>query len=194
MPSARKDRTLRRMAKEIRQCRKCSLSQRRKNAVPGEGPSNARIFLVGEAPGKAEDEKGEPFVGMAGRVLDEALKKAGLHRSKVFITSVLRCRPPNNRNPKAKEIAACRPYLESYVETISPRVLVALGSYGLRGLVGKTLKVGETRGKRLDYKGTPVIATYHPAAVLYNRKLMRKLVSDLKKAKSKSQAKRSRGG
>lgn len=191
MPLTKKERTVRRIAGEVRRCKKCPLSKGRTNAVPGKGPANAKIFLVGEAPGKAEDEIGEPFVGMAGRILDEALGKAGLQRSKVFITSILRCRPPNNRNPKAKEITACRPYLERFIDTISPHVLVALGSYGLKGLTGKTLRVGENRGKKLEYKGTPVIATYHPAAVLYNRKLMKKLVSDLKKARSRSLTRRS---
>ncbi len=183
MVLTKKEKQLRKMAARIRRCKKCPLSKSRTHAVPGEGDHNARIFLVGEAPGKAEDEKGKPFVGSAGRILDEALDKAGLQRESVFITSILRCRPPSNRNPKAAEILACRPYLDEYINTISPKVLVALGRYGLKGLTGKMGNLGDMRRKKLDYNGVPIVVTYHPAAVLYNRKLLRTLLSDLKRAR-----------
>lgn len=179
----KKDEALRKMAGKVRRCRKCGLWKTRTNAVPGEGSSSAKIFLVGEAPGKAEDETGRPFVGSAGRILDEALKKAGLNRNDVFITSILRCRPPENRNPKAAEISACRPHLEEYIKTISPKVLVALGRFGMKGLTGKTGTMNEMRNERFDYNGTPIVITYHPAAVLYNRGLLKTLVTDLKRAK-----------
>lgn len=187
MPLTKKERALRKIASEVRRCKKCPLYKERTKAVPGEGPANARMFFVGEAPGKAEDEKGKPFVGSAGKILDEALEKAGLQRSKVFITSILRCRPPNNRNPKAGEMSACWPHLERYVDTISPRVLVALGRYGFKGLTGKTARIGEMRNKKLEYKGIPIVATYHPAAVLYNRKLIKKIVYDFRKARRLSE-------
>lgn len=178
-----KEESLKRIATRIRRCRKCPLAKSRKNAVPGEGAYNARIMLVGEAPGKAEDEQGQPFVGYAGRILDEALKRAGLRREQVFITSTLKCRPPKNRNPKAPEISACEPHLMSQIKAISPEVLVAVGRYGLKGLTGKIGKVGDLRKKRLDYNGVPIVATYHPAAIIYNRRLQKTIVSDLKRAR-----------
>jgi uracil-DNA glycosylase family 4 len=178
-----KDKALRRMATKVRRCRKCALWKTRTSAVPGEGAGNARIFLVGEAPGKAEDETGKPFAGSAGRILGDALKKAGLDRSDVFITSILRCRPPKNRNPKAAEISACRPHLEEYIDTISPIVLVALGRFGMKGLTGKAGTMSKMRKEKSDYNGIPIVVTYHPAAVLYNRGLLKTLISDLRKAK-----------
>ncbi len=183
MSLAKKRNALKELETRVRRCRRCHLHKTRKNAVPGEGSVNAKIFLVGEAPGKAEDEQGMPFVGQAGRILDDSLDRAGLRRADVFMTSVLRCRPPDNRNPKASEIAACSLHLEKYIDAISPRVLVALGRYGLKGLTSKTGKLAELRKKRAKYGSIPVVVTYHPAAVLYNRNLMKVLVSDLKKAK-----------
>lgn len=179
----KKENALKRMATEVRRCKKCALSKTRMNAVPGEGAGYAKIFLVGEAPGKAEDETGRPFVGSAGRILDEALKKAGLDRDEVFITSILRCRPPKNRNPKAAEILACRPYLEECINTISPKVLVALGRFGMRGLTGKNGAMGKMRRGKFEYNGIPIVVTYHPAAVLYRRGLLKTLTADLRKAK-----------
>jgi DNA polymerase len=179
----KKEQRLKRIATKIRRCRKCPLAKSRKNAVPGEGAYNARIMLIGEAPGRAEDEQGLPFVGYAGNILDEVLKGSGLQREQVFITSILKCRPPDNRNPKAPEISACEPHLVSQVDIISPKVLVALGRFGLRGLTGKTGKVGDMRKKKLEYNGVPIVITYHPAAIIYNRKLQKTIISDLEKAR-----------
>ncbi|MCK4442938.1 MAG: uracil-DNA glycosylase [Thermoplasmata archaeon] len=184
MKLTEKEKAMRRIDAAVRRCKKCPLSKTRTNAVPGEGAGNAKILLVGEAPGKAEDEQGRPFVGLAGRILDDALEKAGLKRKEVFITSILKCRPPNNRNPKALEIKACHPYLKKQIETISPRVLVALGGYGLKGLTRKSSNVGDMRKKKLDFDGTPIVVTYHPAAVLYNRKLLKILAADLRKVRN----------
>ncbi len=178
-----KEKALNSLASSIKRCNKCTLSKTRTNAVPGEGAGNAKILLVGEAPGKTEDEQGRPFVGSAGRLLDDALAKAGLRREEIFITSILKCRPPDNRNPKAPEIKACRPYLKKQIDIISPRVLVALGGYGLKGLTGKSSNVGDMRKEKLDFNGTPIVVTYHPAAVLYNRKLLRTLAADLRKGR-----------
>lgn len=180
---ARKKEELAKIASRIRRCRKCPLAKTRTQAVPGEGAHNTRILLVGEAPGKSEDEQGKPFVGYAGKILDDALEKAGLRRQQVFITSILKCRPPKNRNPKAPEIAACAPHLKSQIRTISPKVLVALGRFGVKGLTGMTGKLGDMRKKELDYNGVPIVITYHPAAIIYNRKLQKTIESDLKKAR-----------
>ena len=173
---------LRKIATRVRRCRRCRLAKSRTHAVPGEGASNAKIVLVGEAPGKSEDEQGRPFVGYAGRILDEALRGAGLKREQVFITSVLKCRPPKNRNPKTDEIEACTPHLESQISTISPKVLVALGRFGAKGLLGTMQKIAELRGKKLDHNGVPIVVTYHPAAIIYNRGLQEEIVTDLKRA------------
>jgi DNA polymerase len=173
---------LKKIAARVRRCRKCHLAKSRTNAVPGEGPSSSKVLLVGEAPGKSEDEQGKPFVGYAGRILDQILEEAGLGRERVFITSILKCRPPKNRNPKAPEIEACAPHLESQIHAISPKVLVALGRFGAKGLTGKIEKVADLRGKILDRNGVPIVVTYHPAAVIYNRSLQKEIVSDLKRA------------
>ncbi|MFQ5909624.1 MAG: uracil-DNA glycosylase family protein [Thermoplasmata archaeon] len=175
--------SLEELARQVRRCRKCVLWRTRKKAVPGEGDSDARIFLVGEAPGREEDKKGRPFVGTAGRILDESLKKANLKREEVFITSVLKCRPPGNRNPRRAEIEKCRYHLESQIEEVDPDVIVALGAFGSKVLTGKSEKVSEARRVTGEYEGRLLVTTYHPAAVLYNRRLMKHLGSDLRKAK-----------
>jgi DNA polymerase len=174
---------LRKIAMEVGKCMECILAETRTHTVPGEGASDAKIFIVGEAPGRSEDEQGRPFVGYAGKVLDKALEEAGLKREEVFITSILKCRPPKNRKPKAPEIAACEPYLKSQIEVISPKVLVALGRFGVKGLTGKMGKVADLRVEELDHSGVPIVVTYHPASIIYNRDLQKEIVSDLKKAR-----------
>lgn len=180
--------SLERLAGRIRRCRKCRLWKKRENAVPGEGNSKARLFLVGEAPGREEDKKGRPFVGAAGRILDESLKRAGLKRKDVFITSVLKCRPPGNRNPRRDEIEKCRTYLTSQIEEVDPEVVLALGSFGHKVLSGKSMKMSKARLTTTEYAGRVLVATYHPAAVLYNRRLQRFLTSDLKRARNLSKS------
>ncbi|MFQ5838170.1 MAG: uracil-DNA glycosylase [Thermoplasmata archaeon] len=170
------------IAAEVRSCTLCRLHENRTEAVPGEGPAEAAIILIGEAPGRQEDEVGHPFVGMAGRVLDEALEEAGLTRSDVFITNVVKCRPPGNRNPKADEMEACRPYLLRQIEWVRPSVIVTLGIFGLRSLLGVTGKVARLRSEELKFEGTPVVATYHPAATRYSRVIKERLVQDLRRA------------
>jgi DNA polymerase len=175
------------VATEVRSCSKCPLHRSRKNAVPGHGSHNAKLMLVGEAPGRGEDEEGLPFVGRAGRILDDALSNSGLERSKVFVTSILKCRPPGNRNPKKTEIEACRPYLTAQVECIKPNAILAMGNYGILGLLGKRLQVSKVRGQVLQFAGIPVIPTYHPAACLRNPKFKKPFNNDLAKAITKAQ-------
>ncbi len=164
---------------KIRVCQLCDLSLNRINAVPGEGPCPVEIMLVGEAPGREEDLRGRPFVGRAGRLLDAALTEAGLKRSEVFITSVIKCRPPDNRKPKRYEIEACHPYLEAQMKMLGPRIVCLMGNVATQAVLGMQ-GVTSMRGQILRDR---FLITYHPAAVLRNGNLMTDFVSDLKKAK-----------
>jgi len=165
----------------IRACTRCRLHASRTNAVPGEGSVVAFILLVGEAPGRDEDASGRPFVGRAGRILDAALEAARLPRDSVFITNVVKCRPPKNRRPKSDELATCRAYLMGQIACIRPRVIVTLGATALRGVLGPGHELKASRRRVLHLGGIRVVATYHPAAVLYNRRLERVFRSDLEK-------------
>lgn len=169
---------LSRLELQICACHHCPLSEGRKHAVPGRGPAPAEIMLVGEAPGKEEDLSGLPFVGRAGRLLDEALMQAGLERSKVFITSVIKCRPPENRKPKKAEIEQCRPYLQAQIDILHPKIICLMGNTATMAILGRQ-GVTSLRGQVLQDR---FLVTYHPAAVLRNRNLMNDFVSDLKKA------------
>lgn len=173
---------LEQIASAVRMCTQCRLHRERTKAVPGEGPINADVFLIGEAPGREEDASGRPFVGSAGKVLEAALAVAGLPRKAVFITNVVKCRPPKNRAPRADEIAACRPFLLGQIEAVRPKVLVTLGSTALRALLGSDIDLRHARGGELGFGAIPVLPTYHPAAILYNRHLERSLRNDLRKA------------
>lgn len=162
---------------KIDACRSCSLSENRNRAVPGSGPAPARVMLIGEAPGKEEDLTGRPFVGRAGRLLDEALEQAGLERSELFITSVIKCRPPQNRKPKRAEIVLCLPYLRAQIEILCPRIICLMGNTAAQAVLDRQgIKV--LRGQIWQDR---FIVTYHPAAVLRNRNLMDEFVSDLKR-------------
>ncbi|WP_456474563.1 uracil-DNA glycosylase [Candidatus Pyrohabitans sp.] len=169
------------IAEEIKLCRKCELSTGRTKAVPGEGSPRARIMLVGEAPGREEDATGKPFVGRAGRLLTQVLNQASLTREEVFITSVIKCRPPNNRRPRKKEIKACLPHLRRQIEVINPHVILLLGGVAGEALLG-IKKVGETRGKPIR-RGRIYLVTYHPAAILRNINLLHHLSEDIRRAK-----------
>lgn len=165
--------------KKICVCQLCDLAQSRRLAVPGEGPCPAEIMLIGEAPGKYEDESGRPFVGRAGRLLDEALSKAGLDRKEVFITSVVKCRPPKNRKPKRWEIEACNPYLKAQIELVNPEAVCLMGNVAAQTVLGSQ-GIASLQGKVFQDR---FLVTFHPAAVLRNRNLMDAFVSDLKRAK-----------
>lgn len=171
---------------EISNCKKCSLWKYRKNPVPGEGNTNTEIMLIGEAPGKSEDEQGRPFVGAAGKLLTELINSIQLKRSEVYITNVLKCRPPNNRDPLPIEIEACTPYLNKQIEIIKPKIIMTLGNHSTRYIL-KRFKAqfrGITRVRGKIYSGTingvrvQVIPTLHPAAALYNPKFKRYLEED----------------
>lgn len=150
-------------------CRKCRLCQARKQAVPGVGDRQADWLFVGEGPGAEEDERGEPFVGQAGKLLDAMLAAIDIKRGEdVYIANSVKCRPPNNRTPEPDETAACWPYLQRQIELIKPRLIVALGRPAAQTLLQAEIKISGARGQLHDYQGIPVIVTYHPAYLLRN--------------------------
>ncbi|MEM4389104.1 MAG: uracil-DNA glycosylase [Candidatus Micrarchaeia archaeon] len=167
------------LAKQIRACRLCRLSKSRKNAVPGEGPADAKLFFVGQAPGRKEDESGKPFVGMAGKFLDKLLAKVGIARGEVFITSAVKCFPPKNRKPRADELAACLPYLKAQLEAINPRLIILLGEIAVTELLGK--KLSEVAGKVTKKEGRNFFATFHPAAGMRFPKIRKRMEEDFRK-------------
>lgn len=180
MAAQKHDDSLEKIAAEVHGCPLCRLARTRKNAVPGEGQLAAMIMFVGEAPGRSEDEKGRPFVGAAGRILDELLQKAGIERSQVFITNVVKCRPPNNKVPEDDEVATCRPYLDRQIALIKPKVICILGRTAYASLLGGG-SITTNRGKIVEKLGQKYFLTFHPAAAIYNRSLLAALEADLKK-------------
>ena len=165
---------------EVIQCTKCQLCKTRKNAVPGEGSSSAKIMFVGEAPGRFEDLQGKPFVGKAGMILEAALSNANISRSQVFITNIVKCRPPGNRRPKSDEIAKCRDYLNKQISMINPIIICILGATAYSSLLGGK-EITSNRGKLLSINGRNYFLTIHPAATLYRRSLLQVLEKDLLK-------------
>lgn len=158
--------TLTRISRQITACQQCDLHYSRKLAVPGEGPANAQIILIGEGPGFYENEQGRPFVGAAGSFLDELLARAGLKREEVFITNVVKCRPPGNRDPLPEELAACRDYLESQIAAINPQIIVTLGRFSM-AMYFPLARIGSAHGQPATVNGRLVVPMYHPAAALH---------------------------
>ena len=152
----------------IRNCRKCALCEERKNAVPGEGPPDAGLMVVGEGPGANEDEQGRPFVGRAGKLLDDILAAIGCPRETVYIANIVKCRPPGNRNPERDEIAACLPYLHRQIALVNPKVILAMGGVAAGTLLDFKGSLGSLRNKIHTFHKIPVVVTYHPAALLRN--------------------------
>ena len=170
--------SLEKIATEVIGCPLCKLSRSRKNAVPGEGQLSAKLMFIGEAPGKNEDDRGKPFVGAAGRILNEALEKAGIQRSLVFITNVVKCRPPDNRIPEDDERIACRPYLDRQISLIAPQIICILGATAYSSILGGK-SITANRGKIVKKNGQKYFVTIHPAAAIYNRDLRSVLQNDL---------------
>jgi uracil-DNA glycosylase len=160
--------TLDAVAERIRTTYCCGLCPARTNAVPGEGNARARLVLVGEGPGATEDATGRPFVGQAGKLLDGILEAIEVPRDSVYITNIVKCRPPQNRKPLPDEIAACIPYLHRQLELIRPKVILAMGGTAGEAMLGVRKGLGELRNKVHTYNGIPLIVTYHPAALLRN--------------------------
>lgn len=164
----------------VHKCRQCPLGHTRTRAVPGVGPGDARIMIVGEAPGQYEDQQGEPFVGPAGKLLDQLLNGIGLSRADVFITNILKCRPPGNRDPLPSEAEACSPYLEQQLQLIRPEVVLVLGRHALARLLPGYDSISRLHGKLIVKDGVSYIPIYHPAAALHNSFLMSPLEQDFK--------------
>ena len=170
---------LKALQEAIVSCTLCPLSESRTNTVPGEGSPNARLFFVGEAPGAKEDETGKPFVGRSGKLLTTLIGEIGLSREDVFISSILKCRPPNNRLPKRSERETCRPYIEKQIELINPRVIVLLGGTAISSMVGPW-KVTEAHGTFFEAQGRTYFMTFHPAAALRSTGVKELMRADFK--------------
>jgi uracil-DNA glycosylase family 4 len=177
-----------RLEEEIKECRRCELWKTRTNPVVGEGSLTAKVMFVGEAPGYYEDLKGRPFVGKAGKILDELLGSVGLERSEVYIANVLKCRPPGNRNPTTVEIRACTPYLNAQMEIIKPTVIATLGNFSLSYIFDKfglkADKISKIHGKVFKVSTIAgikkIVPLYHPAVATYNPGMKEVLVDDFK--------------
>ncbi|MBI5582488.1 MAG: uracil-DNA glycosylase [Deltaproteobacteria bacterium] len=172
---------LEQLNERIRKCRRCRLGFDRRQAVPGEGPAPAGVMIVGEGPGEEEDQTGQPFVGPAGELLTRMLQAIELPRERVFITNVIKCRPPENRNPEPGELQACFPFLKEQIRLVRPPLLVALGGFAARTLTGSDRKISELRGRSFSFEGRLVIPTYHPAYLLRSPENKRPAWEDLKK-------------
>lgn len=164
---------------QVISCTKCSLSKTRTNAVPGKGNPKAEILFIGEAPGRNEDLQGEPFVGSAGKILSEVLESAGLSRDDIYITNVVKCRPPNNRIPLQEEKDACSQYLAKELEIIKPKIICIMGNTAYGSLLNGN-SITKNRGKIIEKDGQKYFLTIHPAAVIYNQELKSVLKDDMK--------------
>ena len=171
--------TLEEIANDVRNCKLCVLCKDRIQAVPGEGSSNADLLFVGEGPGRSEDQQGRPFIGPAGKVLSKLLDSIGLSREDVFITNVVKCRPPENRKPLRDEVTKCRPYLEKQIETIRPKLVCVLGATALEALIGES-NLSAQHGKLITRGGLKLFVMYHPASALYNNKLEAVMMEDVR--------------
>ncbi len=158
------------IAEQIRSCTRCPLHQTRTRAVPGEGPAQPRVMLIGEAPGFYEDRSGRPFVGAAGRFLNALLARAGLTREEVFITNIVKCRPPRNRDPLPAEVEACKPYLEEQIRLLNPQVIVTLGRFAMAYFLPQ-VRISRVHGQPFQVGDRWVVPMYHPAAGLYREAL-----------------------
>jgi len=184
--SGRKEEEMRALVEEIMSCTRCPLHATRKNPVPGEGSLDASLMLIGEAPGRWEDEKGRPFVGAAGKLLDSLLSSIGLRREEVYIANVLKCRPPGNRDPRPEEVEACTPFLDRQIMIIRPKVIATLGRHSTSYIFSKAglafKRISDVRGSVLEARvlglDVLIIPTYHPASALYNPGLKDVLRSD----------------
>jgi uracil-DNA glycosylase family 4 len=167
----------------VAQCTACGLDKTRTQTVFGVGNQQAELLIIGEAPGYHEDQKGEPFVGAAGKLLDAMLKAIQLDRQTVYIANILKCRPPNNRDPKPEEVQLCTPFLLQQIQLIQPKLILAVGRIAAQFLLQSKTSLSRLRGKMHEYSGTPLLVTYHPAYLLRNPQDKAKAWEDLKKVR-----------
>ena len=173
---------LRQMQEDLQQCRNCGLCEGRTQAVLGAGVPNSRIVIVGEGPGRNEDEQGKPFVGRSGQLLDQMLEQVGLSRNRnVFITNIVKCRPPENRDPMPEECLVCRPWLDKILELIDPKIILCVGRIAAQQLFDPSFRVTRQHGEIRERDGRLVMATFHPAALLRNPSYKPMMEEDLRK-------------
>ncbi len=176
--------SIERIAAEIRACTRCRLHETRTLAVPGVGRADADLVFIGEGPGADEDRQGEPFVGRAGQLLTKIIQSVELERNEVFITNIVKCRPPGNRDPKPDEIAACEPFLKRQLNALAPKVICALGRHAAMTLLQTNDSMARLRQARHEYEGIRVFPTYHPAALLRNPQWKRPVWEDIQKVRA----------
>jgi DNA polymerase len=174
---------LTRLADEVQRCRKCPLYRTRTHAVIADGSPEARLLFLGEAPGRDEDLQGKPFVGVAGQLLTKMILAMGMKREEVYICNVLKDRPPGNRTPLPEEVEACRPFLEEQLAIIQPRVICSLGAVATKALLGPSISITSIRGRLCEFRGIPLIPTFHPAYLLRNPPAKKFAWEDLKTVK-----------
>ena len=171
------------LKQKINDCKKCNLYRSRHNVVVGEGPLNAKLMFIGEAPGYDEDMQGRPFVGRSGRKLRELLVKVGIKESDFYIANILKCRPPNNRDPENDEVKACYPFLQFQLDIIKPKIICTLGRYASYKMLGEVKKMGDLRGKSFPKENYIIMPIYHPSFILRNNSMEPRYLEDLKKIK-----------
>ncbi len=171
------------LRQEILECRKCALAESRTQAVPGVGPQETRLVIIGEAPGRNEDLQGEPFVGAAGKLLTKLLEEAGIKRETVFITNVVKCRPPENRQPSTNERKVCYSYLLRQLDLIRPKIIALVGRVPAETILDTVVRMGAMHGKTFERDGRTYFVMYHPAAGLYNQTLVPEMEIDMQKLK-----------
>lgn len=164
-------------------CTKCKLCSNRKNVVIGKGNKNANIMFIGEGPGADEDVQGVPFVGKAGQLMDKAFQAIGIEKEEIYIANIVKCRPPNNRNPEYEEADLCKEYLESQIKLVNPQIIVLLGSVALKNILGKEYGITASRGKWFEKYGIKILPTFHPAALLRDEDKKIDFFKDLKMIK-----------
>jgi uracil-DNA glycosylase len=172
--------TLSEFAEQIKDCQKCALAASRTQVVFGHGNPQAEIMFVGEAPGFHEDRQGQPFVGAAGKLLDRLLEEIGIQRREVYIANIIKCRPPDNRNPRVDEIDSCKPYLFKQIELIAPKVICTLGNFSTQLLLGKKVGITKVRGQAFNQGTYVVVPMLHPAAALHRDGMMEAVKEDFR--------------
>jgi DNA polymerase len=180
-PSPSRIMTLEEVRKELGDCKRCKLHRTRRTIVFGEGNEKATLMFIGEGPGYDEDVQGRPFVGKAGQLLTKIIESIKLSREEVYIANIVKCRPPQNRNPELDEIQSCSPFLMKQIHVIQPKIICALGTFAAQTLLKTDTKISDLRGKIFDLEGIKVIPTYHPAFLLRNPERKREVWEDMKK-------------
>ncbi len=175
--------TLSILQRTVKGCRRCNLAVTRQNVVFGEGSNKAKVMFIGEAPGEDEDIQGRPFVGRAGRLLDQLIERIDLRREDVYICNILKCRPPNNRDPEESEITSCKNYLFSQISLIKPRIICTLGRHAYNTLMNADERITKVRGSLKDYRGMTLLPTYHPSFLLRNQEKIKEAWEDMERLK-----------